>query len=563
MNISQFCTSVSQTSFGTQFQYSLEDGSIKPLPQTVFEKIFHACEFYVNKLFFRTSSIKISGLFSKNNSHNYRIDLTHYFESVFGKRRIERILLETNLSRDTTSPYSREEIKQIFSRLVYLQREDYEDLISEIRGKKPLRESLLHRREELQNTFQSINCLDDCSVNEVRELDKLLIPFSSAEEAFLGDTPSLDLSFSTWISREALVRHVAYCVETLRRNTQSIDNWEVFVAKRLSQPEIPQKLILSHPLGCLERKETIQESGAYKILFKAVGKPSEEGPTNYVVYRGTRGHLATDTIRSCYETVREDITKELGARGIIATYEKTKDALTKLAENDEKGFTFLGYSLGGAHAQRDCILFSKHCKRLVTVSSPGIDSESIPLFLSSFKHNPVLKEIVHNINPYDIVHEAGDRLIGAEMFKTTSNEDDAALDKKDTLPKLRVRVHLSPKDEASNQLLREEEWKKESWPISNKFEHIIRRGPFSFISSLVRSAFAHMYTPLPSESATEETRAIELTSKNIAHLRHIEGIVHHKESHIDPRYESIRKMFSFRLSTPFHQFIKTVLEKNS
>src|SRR4029079_837073 len=111
--------------------------------------------------------------------------------------------------------------------------------------------------------------------------------------------------------------HVVRSCELMRHKKLEREDWEVYFAKRLSVMQYPIGLVVRHPEGYLRYDTCIENRGVSKLIFRPIG--TNTMPTQ-VLYRGTRC-LPTDKMRVIFDTFHEDFTKELGARGIISSYE--------------------------------------------------------------------------------------------------------------------------------------------------------------------------------------------------------------------------------------------------
>jgi len=467
------------------------------------------------------------------------IPLFDYLSGVFGTTRIERALTDMgydiSVIKENKRLLGKEDFQSLFPRLLLVVQDDYLALLDEIKGIKPLRNGIRNRESELQTTFQNVQHLEDCTPEQLKILEKILIPFENEMDPFLGKTPLKTATPELIISNEALVRHVAYCVEHLRRAKASKEDWEFYLGKRLAQPALPDHIVISHPQGLLQLDKIIQGEGAYKMFFQPVGENKELD--TYIVYRGTRGGVASDEIHDTLATLREDISEELGGMGALATYEETKEALEELARK-KRNVTLLGYSLGGVHAQRDAILNPSLFHRLVTVASPGIDKESCHLFAKSYKSGEDSKEIIHNIDCGDIVTYSGDALVGASIDNSVIPAS------------LKVRYYMTSVRLAESS----ENIKAQLYSIKQLFE----KGPFSFFPALKKTVTAHLWSP--SLHAHEKTHdLIEFNSSIETEKEFIRTLVNRDPTLFDSEYERLRKLGSRMFpKAGFYSFIEKI-----
>ena len=367
---------------------------LSSFPRSGVERCFRMGERVVRCLRSRVGS---SSRFDRNREDRGRC--LKYCEGVFGKDRFHRAIKAAGLSSShyQERPFSKEELQAIFPRLLLLRYYDYLELFQELVGESESRESL--RNSSHGNSFSDVKSLDQCSLKHLKILDRLLLPFSSTEEAFLGFSVDKNVSLlGTEKCAERGWRYTAYIVDRLRRKWLSQRRWEVFVAKTLFRKyRLPEGSVLRSFQGYLllrrcYDKEEISLSELVPFCRSVTKKPS----FRYMILPGTGNN----------PSLREDFTNELAAPSVMTHYDAIRDMVTKSTDP----LVVLGYSLGGAQAQRIAILFCDHVMRVVTVSSPGIEKKSVQLV--SDHSSRVLRQIVHHFDQDDMVPQAGEAHLG-------------------------------------------------------------------------------------------------------------------------------------------------------
>lgn len=324
----------------------------------------------------------LSRLFGYNEYYRQKAEQTcNFFAEVFGDKRFHRAAKQAGIDLDGLKArgdfFTKKRIEQLFVQLAMITTTDLE----EAAGKS----------------------LNDLGTEEIDALYKRLLPFDSSDD-LLCRKNSLNDRTAVVFNKAQMHWQVARSCELMRHKKLSLEEWEVYFAKRLSPPQFAQSLVVRHPEGYLYFSGSIENRGTSKLIFRPLG--SATIPT-HVLYRGTRGPMPTDTVQETIDTFREDFTKELGAVAAMRSYQATHEAFSK-----ENRIRLIGFSLGGALAQRDCVLFSKLVERVVTVNAPGIDRESAKLFVDTLRLHKKRIEIVHNNDADDFIDTVGECHLG-------------------------------------------------------------------------------------------------------------------------------------------------------
>lgn len=465
-HISELCHTISSQPFGTHFKIQEDDThvEIQPIQQDPIEKITRVIESFVQKTLAQVwRPIPLFWSKIKTTKDASQLSSIEHLSTIFGKNRIEKIAESLNIKGD--SLLSKEEYQSIFSRLLLLNENDFQDLLDEIIEKKPLRKSLTTDATTLHDEFQGITSLEDCNNEQLLKLEKLLLPFQTEEEAFLGYSPFKQITPEIVLSPEHNKRFELFWINHLRYTQTTPANWEYYAAKRLTLCDLPIGSIIRSPNGLLIFKKIIQGKGACKMVFEPLGKNSNLPA--YIFYKGTSVNFISDRFHA-YESLLEDMRPNIGAKGVIATFEETQSTLKSLSEkfSNIKG---VGFSLGGAHVQRDAILFPQFFTSIVTVGSPRIDEKSARLFNEHIKQpTAVCKEIIHNVDIGDVVPAAGECLLGESSEK-----------KLETI----IRVISNSKKN----------------PDIHQLETILKRSALEYIQNTISTILSHITTPILTE----------------------------------------------------------------
>jgi hypothetical protein len=447
------------------------------------------------------------------------IKTAQHLEEYFGSRRLLQAMHSIGINTSDKTQYglllTKGELRDLYSELTCVTKQDFEEFISEIKNSPtPKRGTDQATWDELKSSFEQITTIQECSTEELEKLHTLLVPFPSQKEQFFSEDPFFEINndaphaFSQFTMRLA----VAQTVERIRKKDLSRSEWEFFFTKKLAQPDFPKELVVTHPEGHLYFHEQLDLAGTHKRIFTTLGKKLL--PT-HVLYRGTRGCMPMDSFTDIRTTIMEDMSNEIGTYGTIQTYEKTAELF-----ETKRDLVLLGYSLGGAYAQRDAIAFHEKVQRIVTVCSPGIDKKAAQLFADILSKQPQERvlEIVHASDEDDIVDAAGEAHLGAGCLGNSQ-----------------IRLLSYAPASGAYRI-------KSCIPDENIISLVLRLYQVSIAHA--RSTSIHEHTCI--EISTEDPTQQEL----------IEKVLSHDESVYDPYIEKLRQRLSYIVVPSFTDFLK-------
>lgn len=470
-----------------------------------------------------------------------REDLTatvNNLQEMFGRGRIGRAVAWCGINLDTLYEdgicLTKQDFAMLFHRLALITLEDVQELLSEINGEQlSVRGIRGEQLRALRDRFQGKTVIASCTAEEVRVLESMLLPFATPKDLF-WNTPSDHLNAVSFpVTTFEMVETVAWARHLLQTRRFSLKEWEHLFAKRMAQAQLPHNLIVLHPdNGYLCFSHLVEGGGASKRFFRSL-HPDAVSPV--ILYRGTRGPMPGDGIVDTVRSWLEDLRRELGASGPIATYEETK----QLLDDPEKGFVnspgqqvaLITNSIGGAQGQRDALCFHRRISRLTTVCSPGVDAETAALFrevISQPRSVPMV--ITHIIDKGDIVDRGGDEHLGA-------NCDNVSLTFRS----------LTPRSEESGQ-------EAVSWTPAIRLHDFLFGGISSLFCNIegifqahVRATTVGAYREEEISTDDPQTRALA-----IAYARH-------SPPHFDPSWEQVRRYFCPAPSPGFAAFARGCL----
>ena len=373
-------------------------------------------EFFENILFFvRGNPAPIRG---RTIQQQQRAETVGVLSDIFGSQRLHRAAAwcDINPSSQKNRCLFKHEISSILHALAQITTDDVNELLADIHSSEDSIRGLSGEGlAALRTRFANKHSVEECSFDEIRTLEGILLPFASPDLLFWEDpSPRFNDPFG---SAASLVESVGWACHLLRTRNFLLKDWEALVAKRFSQPAIPPNLLIPHPNGAyIHFCSQVESGGASKRFFRTL-HPDITDPL--ILYRGTRCPMPRLPLSDIALSWLEDVRRELGASGPIATYEETKRLLEEpsrgFVSNPKQQISLLAFSIGGPQAMRDAVLFSERIRRLTTNGSPGVDRQTADLFrkvMDSPRKSPMI--ITHNIDKGDIVDTAGDEHIGAD-----------------------------------------------------------------------------------------------------------------------------------------------------
>jgi hypothetical protein len=348
-----------------------------------------------------------------------RTETIDILSEIFGPARLRRAAAWCGVDLSDNRQgcgLTRNDFSLLFHSLSQVTTDDVNELLEELNGPaESVRQRTGEPLQTLRSRFAGKGSVESCSFEEIRMLERVLLPIAAPEDLF-WDNPASRFN-SLLGSSSSVFESVGWACYVLRTYNLPLKDWEAVFAKRLTQPALPDNLLIAHPNGAyLHLCTKIEHGGASKRFFRTL-HPQAADPL--VLYRGTLGFSPDTPFRNTVHSWLEDMRRELGASGPIATYEETKRLLEDPAwgfiNSPDQRVCLLANSIGGPQAMRDALLFNKHVRRLTTNSSPGIDKETAELFreVMAAPHTPPMT-IIHNIDRGDIIDTMGDEHLGGD-----------------------------------------------------------------------------------------------------------------------------------------------------
>jgi len=154
----------------------------------------------------------------------------------------------------------------------------------------------------------------------------------------------------------------------------------------------------------------IAADGLVACAFKPISQYSALKPL--LIFRPSQ---FAPSHRDAIPTYMNDLQQNIGEMGYNAAKEQLDALMNSKFGSSEDGITVIGYSLGGAHAQRFVKDHWRKVSRLVTYNDPSVDSETAEAFAKEINIQPKLKKPLC-IEIYrtqgDLVHYTGGKHLG-------------------------------------------------------------------------------------------------------------------------------------------------------
>jgi hypothetical protein len=351
---------------------------------------------------------------------------------LFGKERIQRLALrysenqlEINLEKIKKRGYvSDEEFEILFIASSDVRKEDCEDLLKLINDIDT--KTIFHLSEEetvkLRQNFLGAR-INSLSKEELEQFMDVLSPLKGPEDLVFHK--HLDIPDICPDSGKRLegIRERVYLQQELRFLCKETDNshsnkqllqWASTIGKRINNREPPQGVLIPSPKGYYAVHQTLTGEGAYVILLKTFTK-KENGFVNTLSCRGTR---VQKSATEAFGTVRDDMRRQVGAKGIVAIEKELNAYLTDVQKgfiDDEKeGFDVIGFSLGGATSQLITALHPLRVNILISICGASLSKDIAENFNRQLQdrddNHPI--RIIHLIDAGDPVHATGKVKLG-------------------------------------------------------------------------------------------------------------------------------------------------------
>ena len=336
-----------------------------------------------------------------------------YLSTIFGRERFQRILARAgiDLTHRTSNFLFTSEVKFFLTYAAEIFESDFQELLAQIKSDSDT-VTFLNEDEsiELRDYFRDVRVLDDCSNEQLNRLFTLLSPFGPISHLFSNGVFDflVDAAFGR-IPFELLKRRVSI-YDKMNDDQLAYEKWMMLLAKGLINYDPSVGTVFRNGYGGFCKiHDIIAQEGACKFFLKQIGESQRFH--NVVAYRGTVPHDPN--------TILEDFRKEFGSKGPQATYQKTQE----LVSNPELGFVKtkdeqiigIGMSLGACQLMRDAVLLKHKFARIVPISGPGPDKESMQLYANSInKHEGNGPIIEHWWEGDDVSHYFGGAHLGFE-----------------------------------------------------------------------------------------------------------------------------------------------------
>ncbi len=383
----------------------------------------------------------------------------NYLYKKFGKERIRKISAENDLSIEYKYnhglPLQRRDIEIIFLNMGMVTFDTLQKIFTDIQNSP---NAYLHLSREkvsqLRRDFQSKQ-FNQLKKHHLDELYAIASPFMKIDTYFLNNPPNLKAPIHEFWGNENGKRKMIYLLEDIHRKTSVQHQVGILDQRQTLQLEcnfrkikkivtycIPKNLVIAEPEGYRYVFSKIEGGGSYQIFLKALNKSEE--------MRSQVCHLPTQSWHSAvharWESMMEDMRPEIGAFGIMTTYEETKEMLY----NPHRGFIddsnekvdVIGHSLGGTAAQRFYALFYEKTHTIIGVNCPGVDAETANFFKdrinASSSQDAMGRKIMYIRDVEDIITYGGAAFLGkycdhcaievqAHLIKPVANESEIQL----------------------------------------------------------------------------------------------------------------------------------------
>lgn len=440
---------------------------------------------------------------------------------MFGTSRVDRNLAWCGIDipwyLNSGRCLSKRDFATIFHCFELITKEDVEELLAELNTSDVscVRGIIGEELAALRQQYNGKRQIEECTPEEIRTLETILLPFSRPEHQFWNNPNGHKDTISFPVTPFGMIETVAWAQHLLRTKKLPLRDWEAFFGKRFAQPQLPKNLILEHPNhGYICFSHLVERGGASKRLFRSL-HPQNVLPI--ILYRGTRGPMPGDRLWDTTNSWLEDLRRELGSSGPIATYEETKQLLDQpelgFVNTPDQKVSLITHSIGGAQGQRDALMFHNRVYSITTNCSPGVDTDTAKLFrnvMSTPREQPMI--ITHNIDTGDIVDTVGDEHIGGKC------------------PFVRLTFRrLSPTSSTQTE-------EPAPWTTTNRLHDFLFSGLSSLFSNIAGIFDAHVraitaYAYREEIISTDNPETSELAA----------AYAQHKPPHFDPSWEQARR----------------------
>ena len=305
---------------------------------------------------------------------------------TFGEWRIQEISKRWDLDipkkKRDGSPLSASDVRTIFAAIGDVRIEDLKHIFSDITYRTAdYLEISDAELEEIREQFSG-RTFEELHKDDFGLLHALAVPFENISTLFCHSLPrTFDEELpSVWAGALDMMKWRVQHIEEMRRAKFDFPDFAESIrkAKRVYNYFMPTGVVIPHSDGYTYVYGLVHEHGCYKFFHKSMNK--EDRP-NMVSYLGTQ--LTSLTVPRGFETIKIDLHPNIGAPGVIDTYDETKALLTRpvmgFVDSDDEKVDLFGFSLGGALGGYDLCLFTDRINSATFVSTPGLDIPSLNL----------------------------------------------------------------------------------------------------------------------------------------------------------------------------------------
>ncbi|GAB4190540.1 MAG: hypothetical protein Tsb0015_11830 [Simkaniaceae bacterium] len=347
-----------------------------------------------------------------------------YFYRIFGESRIKQISRENDLSLEYKRIHglalTRGEVEVLFVNMGVVTVDTMQAIFEQLKNDP---QSYLHLSQnaarELQQRFQDRE-FTDLTKEDFDRLYAVASPFEKIDTYFLNNPPTINKPYSErWRNLNGMKKMV-YILEDVRRRVNPDLNkaqleCDFRKIKKLVSYCVRDGVVFPEPKGYRYVYEKIEGGGAYKVFLKALTKT--DSFRSQICYLPTQAWGSA--VKAPWESMMEDARPEIGAFGIMTTYQDTKERLYNprygFVSNEEEKVDSLGYSLGGTAAQRDYCLFYGKLQNLIAVNNPAVDELTANEFARRINRGPLpaaLPKITYIWDTEDTIPYGGDEFLG-------------------------------------------------------------------------------------------------------------------------------------------------------
>lgn len=386
------------------------DGRVRRIVKAVAKPVVSVIESVASLLFRRPVELR-----GQDRERTLFQNTVLFLKSLFGDQRVKRVIKYMKIDQYELigRTFTKGDMKTFLCCLELVTKDDMQELLDELRSNKNVVRTISAQDlSVLRKQFENTSTVEMCSTAQLQSLEQFLLPFTSSQEEFWNNLDEIQHRLPSPVSFPQLVESVAWVRHALRTKNVSEEDWDVAFAKRFAAIKLPPHTVVSHPQGYLYLSHAV-EGRALKLFFQPLGTSSAQ---RVVLYGSTTDSITKSGFAGAVSSYKEDVQPDMGARGIIETYEETK----QLFQNPQRGFVktkqdtvrCIGHSLGAVHAMRDAVLFFRQVTHLTGVCSPGVDAKTADVYRKVICANDLSPSLRYVMEEGDVIPLAGERLLG-------------------------------------------------------------------------------------------------------------------------------------------------------